>query len=190
MAKQTGTKVITNKVRLSYANVLKPKAFEGQAEKYSCTLLIPKSDSETLEAIERAIDTAFREDGGAKLKGIKRSNVKTTLRDGDEMVETNPEYEGCMFMNVSSTQAPGILDRHKRRVTDLPNPDEEVYSGVYALASINFFAYNTNGNKGISAGLNNLLIVEKGERLAGRPDAEADFDEFEFEDEEDFEDLI
>lgn len=191
MAKLTGTKVITNKVRLSYANVLKPKAMQpGQKEKYSCTILIPKTDKETLDAIDKAITAAFQEDGGTKLKGIKRENVKTTLRDGDEKADTNPEYEGHMFMNVSSIQAPGILDKAKRKVTDLPNPEEEVYSGVYALASINFFAYNNNGNRGISAGLNNLLIVEKGERLAGRADAESDFEDFDFADDDDFEDLI
>lgn len=190
MAKVIDTKVVTNKVRLSYVNLLEAKAFGEQDVKYSCMLLIPKSDKGTLTAIEEAIDNAIEVDGGQKLKGVKRANVKTTLRDGDTEMDTEerPEFKGMMFMNVSSKSKPGILDKYKNKI-DGENAYEEVYSGVYAIVSINFYAYNTSGNKGISAGLNNVMIIEKGERLGGKASAESDFADIEFED-EDLDDLI
>lgn len=191
MAKVTDTKVITNKVRLSFVNLLEAKAFEGQEPKYSCMLLIDKSDKQTLAAIEKAIDNAFKADGGQRLKGVKRENVKTTLRDGDleQDTEEHPEFANKMFINVSSKNKPGLVDRYKNKIEG-DNAADEVYSGVYAIVSINFYAYNTSGNKGISAGLNNVMIVEKGEYLGGRASAESDFADIELDDDEFEEDLI
>lgn len=191
MAKVTDTKVITNKVRLSFVNLLEAKAFEGQEPKYSCMLLIDKSDKQTLAAIEKAIDNAFKADGGQRLKGVKRENVKTTLRDGDleQDTEEHPEFANKMFINVSSKNKPGLVDRYKNKIEG-DNAADEVYSGVYAIVSINFYAYNTSGNKGISAGLNNVMIVEKGEYLGGRASAESDFADIEFDDDDFEEDLI
>lgn len=191
MAKVTDTKVITNKVRLSFVNLIEPKAFEGQEPKYSCMLLIPKKDKETLGAIEKAIDNAFKADGGQKLKGVKRENVKITLRDGDLEMDTDehPEFEGMMFINVSAKNKPGLVDKYKNKIEGI-NAADEVYSGVYAIVSINFYAYNTSGNKGISAGLNNVMVVAKGEFLGGRASAESDFADIEFDDDDFDEDLI
>lgn len=186
-AKVNGTKVITGKVRLSYANLLEPKGFEGQEPKYSVVLLIPKDDVEgNLKAINKAIDAAFEAEKDGRLKGVKRDKVKVTLRDGDEEYDAdeNPEYAGMMFINVSSKNKPGIIDKYKNKTDD----PEEVYSGVYARASINFYAFNHMGNKGITAGLNNIQIIEKGEFLGGRASAESDFDEWE--DDEDFDDMM
>ena len=51
----------------------------------------------------------------------------------------------------------------------------ELYSGIYGRASINFYAFNTNGNKGIACGLNNLQKLRDGEPLGGKSRAEDDF---------------
>ena len=51
----------------------------------------------------------------------------------------------------------------------------EVYSGVYGRASISFYAFNANGNKGIACGLNNLQKISDGEPLGGKASAESDF---------------
>ena len=112
--------------------------------------------------------------------------MKFTLRDVDDEYDSdeNPEYAGMMFINVSSKNKPGIIDKYKNKTED----PEEVYSGVYARASINFYAFNHMGNKGITAGLNNIQIIEKGEFLGGRASAESDFDEWE--DDEDFDDMM
>ena len=61
MAKQNNTKVVTGIVRLSYANVWEPKSINGGDPKYSCSIIIPKSDKETVDAINAAIDCAIKE---------------------------------------------------------------------------------------------------------------------------------
>lgn len=186
VADVNSTKVITGKVRLSFVNLLEPKAFEGQEPKYSTMLLIPKDDEKTVSAIKKAIKNAYEAEKNGKLKGVKASNLKTTLRDGDEEFDTDeyPEFANHYFMNVSSKQAPGIIDKYKNKVDSA----DEVYSGVYARVSINFYAYNTAGNKGVSAGLNNVQIVAKGDYLGGRASADSDFDEWD--DDEDDDDIF
>lgn len=179
------TKVVTGKVRLSYVALLEPKAFEGQEAKYSTVILIPKTDKATIKKIQDAQKAAYEAAKNGKLKGIKWERVKTTLRDGDEDKDTeeHPEYAGHMFMSISSKTKPQIIDKYKNKVDSA----EEVYSGVYARVSLNAYAYNTAGNKGISCGLNNVQIVAPGDYLGGKTSAEADFDEWEEdEDEEDF----
>lgn len=181
------TKVVTGKVRLSYVNLLEPKAFEGQTQaKYSCVILIPKEDKETIKKIRNAQKVAWEAAKNDKLKGVKFENVKHTLRDGDEEMDTeeHPEYAGHYFMNVSSVTKPQIIDKYKNPVDSA----DEVYSGVYARVSINAYAFNTAGNKGISCGLNNVQIIAKGDYLGGKSSADADFDEWDDEDEDD--DLI
>ena len=90
-----------------------------------------------------------------------------------------------MFLNASAKLKPGVIDKYKREITD----EEELYSGCYGLASINFYAFDVNGNRGIACGLNNLMKLEDGEPLGGRQSAENDFEGF-FEDPEDDEDLF
>lgn len=179
------TKVVTGKVRLSYVALLEPKAFEGQEAKYSTVILIPKTDKATIKKIQDAQKAAYEAAKNDKLKGIKWERVKTTLRDGDEDMDTeeHPEYAGHMFMSISSKSKPQIIDKYKNKVDSA----EEVYSGVYARVSLNAYAYNTAGNKGISCGLNNVQIVAPGDYLGGKASADADFDEWDEEDdEEDF----
>lgn len=59
----------------------------------------------------------------------------------------------------------------------------EMYSGVKGRASINLYAYNINGNRGIACGLNNLQKISDGTPLGGKSRAE---DDFATEDDEDF----
>ncbi len=182
MATNQDTKVITGKVRFSYAHVFKPTAIsEGQEPKYSICLLIPKSDKETLRKIKAAIEAA--KTAGASLWGGKvPSSLKMPLRDGDEERPNQPEYQGMYFVNASSKQKPGIVDRQKQEITD---PDE-LYSGCYGRASINFFAFNQAGNRGIACGLNNVQKLADGDYLGGRSRAEEDFDDLGDDDDEDF----
>ncbi len=187
MAKSNETKAILKKVRLSYVSLLEPKAFEGQEPKYSTMILIPKEDKASLKAIKAAQEAALNQGLASKFGGKKPTNLRKTLRDADEELDTdeNPDFKDHYFMNVSSKQKPGILNKAKEKTTD---PDE-VYSGVFANVSLNFYAYNTAGNKGITAGLNNVMVLGYGDYLGGRASAESDFEEFEAE-EEDFTDLM
>ena len=176
MANVNGTQVKTNPVRLSYAHVFEPYSFNGGEPKYSVTLLIPKDDIETLLCIEKAQRQAYENAKGDKLKNLKFEQIKTTLHDGEEYdTEELPEYADMMFISVSCKTKPGIIDQHRQPITD----SSQVYSGCWCRADINFFAYNTAGNKGISAGLNNLQKIRNDAPLGGRSRAEDVFDDWE-----------
>lgn len=178
------TKVITGvKTRWSYVNAWEPKSINGGAPKYSVSLIIPKSDTKTIEKIQAAIQAAYDE-GQGKLKGNGKSVpalsvLKTPLRDGDAERPDDEAYADSYFINANSGTAPGIVDADRQPILDR----SEVYSGVYGRASINFYAFNSNGNKGIACGLNNLQKIKDGEPLGGKSRAEDDFDT---EEEDDF----
>ena len=150
-------KVITGKdTRWSYANVWEAKSINGGTPKFSVSLIIPKTDTVTVQKIKAAIQAAY-EEGQAKLKGNGRTvppltAIKTPLRDGDTERPDDPAYAGSYFINANSATAPGIVDADCNPLLTR----SEVYSGVYGRASINFYAFNSNGNKGIACGLNNL----------------------------------
>ena len=169
-------KVITGKdTRWSYANVWEPKSINGGTPKFSVSLIIPKSDTVTVNKIRAAIQAAY-DDGQAKLKGNGRSvpplsALKTPLRDGDIERPDDPAYADSYFVNANSTTAPGIVDADRNPILTR----SEVYSGVYGRASINFYAFNSNGNKGIACSLNNLQKIRDGEPLGGKASAESDF---------------
>lgn len=187
MAKiENPTKVVTGKVRFSYVHAFKPfSANADQEPKYSVCILIPKSDKETLRKIKAAVD-AVKVSGLSVWGGKLPANLKTPLRDGDERPDQE-EYKGVYFLNASSKQKPAVVDGNLQPIID----ETEFYSGCYGRASLNFFAYNTAGNKGVGCGLNNLQKLADGDYLGGRTRPEDDFgDGFEAEntndDDEDF----
>ena len=177
-------KVVTGVCRFSYANLWEAKAMdENSKPKYSVSLIIPKSDTVTVNKIKAAIEAAY-EEGQSKLKGNGKtvpalSVLKTPLRDGDLERPDDPAYANAYFINANSATAPGIVDADRQPILER----SEVYSGVYGRASINLYAFNSNGNKGIACGLNNLQKIRDGEPLSGKSRSEDDFDT---EDEDDF----
>ena len=169
-------KVITGvNTRWSYANVWEPKSIQGSAPKCSVSLIIPKDDVETVNKIEAAIKAAYTE-GASKLKGNGKSvppmaSIKLPLRDGDTERPDDEAYANSYFVNANSPNPPGIVDADCQPIIER----SEVYSGVYGRASISFYAYNKNGNRGIACGLNNLQKIRDGEPLGGRSSAADDF---------------
>jgi hypothetical protein len=182
MAKQNNTKVVTGIVRLSYANIWDPKApVSGGDPRYSCSLIIPKSDTETVDAINRAIDCAIQE-GIGKFGGKipNKAALKLPLRDGD-LEREDDAYKGCWYINANSSTKPGVVDADRQPIIET----SELYSGIIGRASITLYAFNTNGNKGIAAGLNNLQKLSDGTPLGGHSRAEDDFADLD-DDEDDF----
>ena len=166
----TSTKVITGKVRFSYANVWAPKSINGGDEKYSVSLIIPKSDKKTISDIQAAIELAKKE-GASKFGGKVPASLKLPMRDGDVDRPDDEAYKGCYFVNANSKDRPGIVDKSVKPILD----QTELYSGCYGRASISFYAFNQNGNKGIACGLQNLQKLADGEPLGGRSRADEDF---------------
>ena len=181
-------KVITGPgTRWSYANVWEAKSINGGTPKFSVSLIIPKSDTKTIAKIKAAIEAAYHE-GESKLKGNGKSvpplaTIKTPLRDGEVERPDDDAYAGAYFINANATTAPGIVDADRNPIMTR----SEVYSGVYGRASISFYAFNSNGNKGIACGLNNLQKIKDGAPLGGKANAEDDFnDDFTTDADEDF----
>lgn len=188
------TKVVTGKVRLSYPTLFKARAAEeGQDPKFSVEVLIPKTDTKTVDKIRAAQNAAANAPGAEKKLGtaalptwgsdkFPAKKFTDTLRDGDDEDESDgrPERAGHWFMNVRSSAQykPGVVDKDLDPVID----ESQVYGGVYARVSMTAFAFNTQGNKGISFGLNSVQVLGYGDPFGGeREKAEEVFDD-DFED--------
>lgn len=169
-------KVVTGKVRLSFAHLDKPYAgIAGQEAKYSTMILIPKTDSKTLAKLNAAMDQLKKEEA-ATWGGKVPATLHTPLRDGDTERPGEDVYKGMYFLNASSKRQPVLIDMDGEEILD-PN---DMYSGCYARVSLNLFAYSASGNKGIGAGLNAVKKLEDGPRLGG-----GGYDPSDFEDDED-----
>jgi hypothetical protein len=172
------TKVVTGKVRLSYCHLFEPySSFDGQPLKYSTVILVPKTDTVTINKIKAAQQAALEIGKSTKFNGSIPKNWKNTFRDGDEEadLEKNPEYEGHYFMTISNSTRPGIVDQSVQPIID----QSEVYSGCYARVSMNAFPFSASGNKGVSFGLNHVQKLADGEPFGSITKAEDDFDAIE-----------
>ena len=170
MAKSiSSTEIVTGEIRLSYAHLFTPtlpaNAAPGQQAKYSVCLLIDKKDEKTLKLIREAVQHALTAGVSTKFGGKTPKKWHDPLRDGDaeKDLDRNPEYAGCYFINCSSQRKPGLVDR---RGVEILDPDE-LKSGDYAKADINFYPYSNTGNAGVACGINNVLKTRDGEALGG-----------------------
>ena len=175
------TKVITGKCRASYVHIFEPHSTNGSEPKYSISIIIHKSDADTIGKIRAAIEEA-KQSGISKWNGKIPPNLKLPLRDGDEERPDDPAYADSYFINCNSVEKPGIVDRKRVPITD----PTMIYSGCYIRVSINFYPFNTNGNRGVGAGLGNVQFWCDGDPLNGRVRAEDEFDALDAEDEDDF----
>ena len=168
-------KVVTGKVRFSYLYVFEPRATQTGEEKYSATLLIPKSDNTTYTNIINAMNKTLEESVSNTFGGVRPSNPKMPLHDGDGLRASGEpfgeECKGHWVITASSNDKPEAVDANLNPIMS----KNELYSGCYGRASLNFFAYNKNGNKGVGCGLMNIQKLEDGASLSGRTTAAEDF---------------
>lgn len=169
--KASPKKVITGKVRSSYVNVFSPRLNElNGKEEYSMVALIPKSDKDTVAKLKGAMDTAIAE----KWPNKPPAGLQNPVHDGDGPKpnggEYGPECAGHWVLNVKSKMRPGIVDKNLQDVIE----QGEFQSGDYCRISVNAYAYD-NMRKGVSFGLNNIQVLERGEPLAGGTSAADDF---------------
>ena len=167
------TKCVIGTVRFSSVHVWEPASIGDDAnakKKYSVSLIIPKNDTKSVNAVKAAIQNALNA-GIGKFGGKIPAVWKNPLRDGDTERPDDEAYKGCYFINATSQSKPGVVNIQRQPIME----QDEFYSGCYGYASVNFFAFNTNGNKGIACGLNHLMKTKDGESLGGKSTAEADF---------------
>ena len=159
MNNQNNTKVIVP-CRFSYLHCWEPDSVNGGDPKYSVSAIIPKSDTKTINAIKAAIEQA-KKDSVSKWGGKVPANLKLPLRDGDIDRPDDEAYAGCYFFNANSRQAPQVVDSKVQPILD----QSEVYSGCYGKISVTFYGYNSNGNRGIAAGLGNIQKLKDGKLI-------------------------
>jgi len=159
-------KLITAEARLSFPNLFTPHKMEGSngEPKYDCVLLFPKATD--LSALKAEASRAIREKWGDK----KPANLRSPFRDGDE--KELDGYAGCIYIRVSSKQKPGIVDENVQPIID----PAAIYAGCYVRASVRAYAYDSNGNRGVAFGLQNIQKVRDGAPFGGGSRAEDDFE--------------
>lgn len=173
--KVDGTKVVCGPCRLSYVHLINPEQVCGQGEpKFTVSVLIPKTETKTIAAINKALETA-KENGKQKVWGGTIPNkLDIPLRDGDIDKEGDENYAGQYYVSAKSLRRPGIIDKNKEPLTS----EDDVYSGMWGLVSITLFPYDKAGKKGVGVGLNNVMKTKDDERFGGGASAETDFADY------------
>lgn len=165
------TNVTTGTVRLSYVHLFKPYAhMQGQEEKFSCTILVPKSDAETMARINAAIEAAKQKGIAEKWNGQCPPIVPTPVYDGDGVRPSDgmafgQECKGHWVFTASAKAdyPPEVVDKNLNPIIN----QSEVYSGMYARVNVNFYPYAFGGKKGIGCGLGPVQKINDGEALGG-----------------------
>lgn len=165
------TNVTTGEARLSYVHLFKPHAQQpGSEEKFSCTVLVPKSDTATKARIDAAIEAAKQKGINGKWNGVCPPIVPHPVHDGDGVRPSDgmpfgPECKGHWVFTASAKAdyPPEIVDQNGNPMIN----QSEMYSGVYALVNVEFYPYMYGGKKGIGCGLGPVKKVRDGEALGG-----------------------
>lgn len=178
MYQSIDTKCLTGEVRISYAHLSHPYSNNGGEPKYSCTILIPKTDTATYSDLKSALDAAYEQGVRDKWKGSRPQLRYPVIYDGDGVRPSGERFgdecRGHWVLTASSKQQPQVVHKSNIRVQ---LAETDIYSGMYARVTVNFFPYDAGGNRGVGCGLGNVCKTRDGEPLSGRASAENDFAE-------------
>jgi hypothetical protein len=164
----TKSAVVTGKSRLSFPHLFEAHAFDEDSKaKFSTRVIIPKSDTKTIDAINAEVDRVFKEGKEKTFKGKLPKMWLHPLKDGDEEYPDDDAYASAYYVNATSTRRPGVAVKLTGDEFRRAAEDEDVYGGVYARVGLGFGAYNVGANKGVSCYLNNVMIVDEGTRMSG-----------------------
>lgn len=164
MASKLISKVTTPVFRVSFPNVFEPQSFDGGDPKYGLTMLFG-SDAD-LSELREAAKRAAREKWGDKIP----SGLRSPFRDGSEKPDLDG-YQGTTFVRVTCKTRPGLVDQACKPIIDA----SEFYAGCYAIATVQAYAYDTKGNRGVAFGLLNIQKQKDGTPFSGRSRPEDDF---------------
>lgn len=174
---------------VTYPHLEKPSAVqEGQDPKYSCGLMVPKSDAKLLGEIAKAIAECGKESFGAGDKeAFAKKQLNWPIRDGDDMLDSEGEpredTKGMYILTARSNKKP-IVVGPDRSAFDVEN----VYAGGYARLNFSVGSYNTAGNRGVTFYLNAVQWMRDGERLGGGAPPVNDMFDDESDEADDYED--
>lgn len=161
--------ITIGRVRFSYAWVFQPKKNrdDNGEERYSVTLLIPKTDMNSYNAVMACIEEAKQEGLNGDFKGAIPPTLAVPIHDGDGVKENTgepygPECKGHWVLTASNKIQPFVVDANIQPIIQ----QSAFYSGCYGMASIRFFPY-AKGKKGIGCSLNGVQKLAEGEPLGG-----------------------
>lgn len=165
--------IVTPIFRASYPNVFKPKLNDlNGKEEYSVMALFPKGCD--LSALKKMAQDAVEKKWGAD-KAKHPTNLKSPFRDQKELAKEGKmrpgTEDGAIFINLKAKEKPQVVDQNVQPILD----EAEFYAGVFAKASVNAYAYDQKGNRGVAFGLGNIQKVKDGDPLGGRTRAQDDF---------------
>lgn len=170
-------RVNTPKGRLAFVTLAEPKtkkdAKPGAKPKYSVAILIPKGAD--LSALKKLRDDKAKEKWGDKIPPKMRNPIKKAIecvdKDGNPYTGfDDPRFEYCIW--PTAVNKPGVVNGAGVAVTD----SAEMYSGRWGLLNVHAFTYDTDGNRGVSFGLDNVQLLDHDESLGGRAKASDEFE--------------
>ena len=186
--KLSNVEIRTGRVRLSF-----PHIFKAQAKKdnkgntvtddtgnpvlqYSMALIIPKSETATVAAIQEIIKAAALDFFG---QGKVPPGFADGFRDGDTDKSTlldpldpskgrKPELVGSWFLNATTRMKPTIIGNEKDAFTNgFKNLTEtEIKAGDWVRVQLRAYGFDVGTNKGVAFSFSGIQLFEVGEALA------------------------
>lgn len=171
-----GKNILTPICRMSFPNILvavpKNRKKPDSPKVYQLSILIPPTcDISLLKTA--AGDCAKAKWGADKVKELK---IKNPFLKAEEF-KREGYLPGWILMRLSSKTKPTVLATvNGSRIKLTEDNGDEVYPGRWCTVSVNPFPYDEEGNKGISFGLNNVMLLNHDDSIGGRAKAEDEFE--------------
>lgn len=157
--------------RVSYVRINEPYVGKNGNEKYSLTCIIDKTDTETIDKINAAIQEAFAKGIATKWNDSAPENAYIPLKDGDKERPEDAAYVGKLFLAASNSRKPDLVDRNVNDIEDR----SRVYSGCYCNVVLDMYPFKSDALAGVAAELGAIQLVSEGEQLGARKSAKSKF---------------
>ncbi len=185
MADQKTTKLWTPEFRVHFPYIWEPRqkrqADGSMKETFEIAMSFPKTAD--LSEMKAKADAIGMEKWGSKYEEIKaEEGFLSPFKDGNKKKKV-ADFKGRIIVNAKTNYRPGVVEMINNKPEPIIDP-LEFYAGVYAAATVHFYAYDKEGNTGISCGLENLCKTREGKRLGGATSAADDFAGYQSEEEE------
>jgi len=173
------SKVNTPEFRVAFPAVFTPKHNDlNNKDEFSVVALF--KHGEDLSSLKLAAQEALAKKWGPDQNKWPQ-NLRSPFRDQGDREKMNEEtkkmelpqgyVKGAIYLNLRSTQRPGCVDQNVQEIID----QSDFYGGCWARASINAYAYDQKGNKGVSFGLGNLQKLRDDDAFGNRTKPQDDF---------------
>ncbi len=151
------TSVVTGECRISFPSLFEktPTQKNGDKLKYQATCVIPNGAD--MSIYRKAMDAALAK------KGWTYATLNADLPIKPVDPAKFPGCEGGYTFRTRSDTKPAVVDESVNQILD----PAKIYGGCVVKFSLNCYAYDVNGNKGLSFGLEAVQFIRDGERFGG-----------------------